>query len=184
MFVWLFSAFGRADHDGAFFITTPLVRTLSAGVMLVAFFLAMAALLRRSPVLLTAEHVLEERGAITGILRLTRHPFLWALVLWAGVHMLNNADPAGLSLFGYFLALALLGTLPIDRRRARLMGAKRWAEVLQETSNIPLGAVLRGDQSFWLALREVGLLVPLLALLAWGFMLIFHEPLIGLPVFY
>jgi len=153
-------------------------------MMLLAFFLALAALLRSSPVLLTAENVLSESGAITGILRLTRHPFLWALVLWAGVHMLNNADPAGLSLFGYFLALALLGTLPIDRRRAQLIGAKRWSAILQQTSNIPLGAVGRGDQNFWLALREIGPLVPLATLLAWGFMLIFHETLIGLPVFY
>ncbi len=184
MFVWLFSAFWRADHDGAFFVTTPFVRALSAVLMLMAFFLAAAALGRKSPVLLTADSVLAERGAITGILRITRHPFLWALVLWAGVHMLNNADPAGLSLFGYFLVLALFGTWPIDARRARLIEAKRWCEVLQQTSNLPFGAVGRGDQNVAVALREIGLLVPMMALVAWGFMLLFHEPLIGLPVFY
>jgi len=152
--------------------------------MLVAFWLASAALLRKPAVLLTADTVLASRGAITGILRITRHPFLWALVIWASVHMLNNADPAGLSLFGYLLALALFGTLPIDARRARLIETGRWREVLQQTSNLPFGAVRRGEQNFWVALREVGLLVPLAALVAWGFMLVFHESLIGLPVFY
>ena len=184
MFVWLFIAFWRADHGGAFFVTTPVVRALSAGLMLLAFWMAAAALLRKPAVLLTAETVLQEPQAITGILRITRHPFLWALALWAGVHMLNNADPPGWLLFGYFLALALLGTLPIDARRARLIGGERWQQVLQKTSNMPFGAIMRGDQKYGLAMREIGPLVPLVAVVFWGLMLVFHEILIGLPVFY
>ncbi len=184
MFVWLFIAFWRAEHSGAFFVTTAPVRMFSAVVILVAFWFLAAALLRRPPILLTAETALSKPDAVFGIVRITRHPFLWALVLWSCVHMLNNADPAGLSLFGYFLLLAGLGTLPIDMRRARLIDDSRWRQVLQETSNIPFGAVLRGRQSLMTAFREIGWLVPLAAVAAWSFMLTFHENFFGLPVFY
>lgn len=184
MFVWLFIAFWRAEHSGAIFITTPLVRAISAGVMLVAFWLFAAALIRKPPILLTAETALAAPHSIFGIVRVTRHPFLWALVLWSIVHMLNNNDPAGLLLFGYFLLLALLGTWPIDKRRARLIGEERWRQIECETSNVPFGAIIGGRQSAGAALREMGWLVPLLALAAWGFVLTFHETFFGLPVFY
>ncbi len=184
MFVWLFIAFWRAEPDSAFFITTPFVRMLSAGVMLAAFWLLTAALVRTPPILLTAEPALAKPGSVFGIVRITRHPFLWALVLWSLMHMLNNNDPAGLSLFGYFFVLALLGTWPIDRRRARLIESERWREIRQETSNIPFGAVVCGRQKLVLAMKEIGWKVPLVALSVWVFVLTFHESFFGLPVFY
>ena len=98
--------------------------------------------------------------------------------------MINNADPAGLTLFGYFLALALLGTWPIDKRRARLIGDKRWQEILSETSNVPFGAVVSGRQNLFAAVKEIGWLVPLVAIVVWIFVLTFHETLFGLPVFF
>ncbi len=152
--------------------------------MLTAFWLFAAALIRKPPILLTAETVLREQGAIFGVLRITRHPFLWSLVLWSAIHMLNNADPAGLSLFGYFLLLALFGTWPIDKRRARLIGGERWQQVLAETSNLPFAAIISGRQKILPGIREMGWLVPFVAIAAWAFVLTFHENFFGLPVFY
>lgn len=160
------------------------MRALSAVSLLAAFWLFAAAFLRNPPILLTAETVLQKQGAVFGVLRITRHPFLWSLVLWSGVHMINNADPAGLSLFGYLLLLALLGTLPIDKRRARLLGDERWQDLLDETSNLPFAAVVSGRQKLFVAIKEIGWLVPIVAIAAWAFVLTFHETFFGLPVFY
>lgn len=184
MFAWLFIAFWRAEHSGVYFVTTPFVRYISAGVLLVAFWFFAAALIRKPPILLTAETALQKQGSVFGIVRITRHPFLWSLTLWSMVHMLNNFDPAGLALFGYFLALALLGTLPIDARRAKLIEDERWRQIKEQTSNIPFLAVLKGRQNIVLALKEIGWLVPLVALLVWSFILMFHELFFGLPIFY
>ena len=184
MFAWLFIAFWAADHSGAFFVTSPVIRALSAVIMLVAFWHAAGALIRKPPILLTAETALQYPNAVFGIVRITRHPFLWALVLWSLVHMLNNADPAGLSLFGYLFALALLGTLPIDKRRARLIDEERWRDLQKNTSNIPFGAILKGRQKIAPAIREMGLIVPLVAIAAWLLVLTLHERFFGLPVFY
>ena len=184
MFAWLFIAFWRAEHSGAYFVTSPFVRAISAAIILLAFWLLAAAFIRKPPIVLTAEPALQQAGSIFGILRITRHPFLWALTLWSLVHLLNNADPAGISLFGYFLLLALLGTWPIDKRRACLIDDQRWQQILDETSNIPFVAILAGRQNIFAAIREMGWLVPVVALAAWLLVLGFHENFFGLPVFY
>src|SRR5207249_4103417 len=55
------------------------------------------------------------RGAegVRGITRITRHPFLWGVSLWALVHLTVNGDLAALVLFGSLLLLALAGTTVI-----------------------------------------------------------------------
>jgi len=58
-----------------------------------------------------------------GIVRLTRHPLLLALVLWAGAHLLANGDLAHALLFGTFAGFALLGMRLVDRRKRREMGS-------------------------------------------------------------
>lgn len=63
-----------------------------------------------------------------GIVRLTRHPLLLALALWAGAHLLANGDLAHALLFGTFAGFALLGMGIIDRRKRREMGAA-WARL-------------------------------------------------------
>jgi uncharacterized membrane protein len=184
LFVWLFIAFWRAEYDSAWFTTSRNMRLVSAGVMFVAFQLLAAALLRSPPILLTAETALARADAVRGILRITRHPFMWALALWSMVHIVNNADPAGFALFGYFLLLAILGTWPIDRRRARLLGRDKLDEICRQTSNIPFAAIIAGKQNLPAALREIGWRAPLAGLVLWAFILHFHESFFGQPVFY
>lgn len=57
-----------------------------------------------------------------GLVRLTRHPLLLALALWAGAHLLANGDLAHVVLFGTFAGFALLGMRLVDRRRRRELG--------------------------------------------------------------
>ena len=57
-----------------------------------------------------------------GIVRLSRHPLLLALALWATTHAVPNGDLAHVILFGTFAAFALLGGHLIDRRKRREMG--------------------------------------------------------------
>jgi len=83
-----------------------------------------------------------------GIVRLTRHPLLLALALWAGAHLLANGDLAHALLFGTFAGFALLGMRLIDRRKRRETGAA-WARLEAARCRGPLrpaswpGVVLR-----------------------------------------
>ena len=63
-----------------------------------------------------------------GIVRLTRHPLLVAMVIWAGAHALANGDLAHVILFGTFVGFAFLGMSLVDRRRRRAMG-ERWVRL-------------------------------------------------------
>jgi len=84
-----------------------------------------------------------------GIVRLSRHPLLLALALWAAAHVVPNGDLAHVILFGTFAAFALLGGRLIDRRKRREMGPE-WQRMLDRGAEAPLllaslsgGALLR-----------------------------------------
>jgi uncharacterized membrane protein len=56
----------------------------------------------------------------SNVKRVTRHPMLWAVTLWAGLHLLSNGDLASLILFGGFAAFALFDMVSANRRGAEL----------------------------------------------------------------
>jgi len=65
------------------------------------------------------------------ILRLTRHPVLWALALWALAHLPANGDLATGSMFALFALYAIVGGRGVDRRRRRQMGEAAWLEMAE-----------------------------------------------------
>lgn len=72
-----------------------------------------------------------------GIVRLSRHPLLLALALWAAAHVMPNGDLAHVILFGTFAAFALLGGGLIDRRKRREMGPE-WQRMRDRVVDAPL----------------------------------------------
>ena len=70
------------------------------------------------------ERLLEGDDPATGILRITRHPFLWGGLIWAVTHFIANGDLASLVLFGGFVVLTIAGPISIDRKRARKLGVR------------------------------------------------------------
>ena len=113
-----------------------------------------------------------------GIGRITRHPFLWGVALWALVHLIVNGDLASLILFGSLLLLALGGTVAIDaKRRHRFRSGS--AHFAQTTSGVPFAAILSGRNRIGLALSEIGIIRPLVAVLAYALIFYFHGRLFG-----
>ena len=77
--------------------------------------------------------VLLVSGLLRGnVLRLTRHPMLWAVGLWASVHLLNNGDIASVMLFGGFLVFIVLVAHSIRKRPPKPAPAKApiWRDIL------------------------------------------------------
>ena len=66
---------------------------------------------------------MKQVGQGAGLLRITRHPFQWSVVLWAIGHIVANGDVASLLFFGSLGALSLWGSFLIDAKKARTMGA-------------------------------------------------------------
>lgn len=122
---------GRGLHDSGILVVA------------LAFFLGVQGLLLRNPAAVAQDQAAGSPDTIKGVLRITRHPFLWAVVLWSGFHLAVNGDEASVIFFAAFLLLALLGTRSIDAKRRRALGPA-WQDFAARTSNLPLLGVLSG----------------------------------------
>jgi uncharacterized membrane protein len=173
--VWLGWAFADARGQPAHWDVTPLTRQIQLGLQLLAMLLIVPGLTTPNPTSVRQEGALDRADVVKGMLRITRHPFLWGVAIWAAGHLLVNGDPASLVLFGTMLLLALFGTASIDAKRRRALGAK-WDAFAAQTSNVPFAAIAAGRQR--LNLGEIGwwrllLAVAIWALLAWAHPLLF-----------
>jgi len=156
-----------------------IIHWLPLAVMPFALVLLVGAFSVPNPTVVGAEKVLERTDAARGVLRITRHPFLWATALWSGAHLLVTGHVAAILFFGTLLLTALRGTGSIDEKRRRTNKAEfaRYAEV---TSNLPFAAIIQGKNR--LALSE--LWVPLvIATLLTAVLLKVHLGLFGFSPF-
>ena len=114
-----------------------------------------------------------------GILRVTRHPVLWAIGLWASSHLIANGDLSSLVFFGSLAALALGGTVLIDRKKQLALGSN-WSRLAEVTSNLPFAALVAGRTG--LRWRDLGLLRIAAGLLLYAVLYLAHPIITGLPV--
>lgn len=176
---WLIIAFpaARASADNApFWQVTPLTRDIQIVVQLAAFLLIVPGILTPNPTSVRQEGVLEKQDAIRGMVRVTRHPFLWGAALWAAGHLLVNGSVADLVLFGSVFLLGVLGPPSIDAKRKRKLG-DRWDAFAAQTSSVPFVAILAGRQK--LSLSEIGWWRIVLAVVLWAVALWGHQYAFG-----
>lgn len=145
-------------------------------LLLPAFLLVVIGLTTPSPTLVGAEGLLGRERLVTGVLRITRHPFLMGVAIWSLVHLIVNGDVAGLILFGSMLVLSVVGAYSIDAKRAAKMG-EQWRDFAAQTSVIPFVAILQGRNRF--VLGELGWWRIALAIVAYAAFLHFHARLFG-----
>jgi uncharacterized membrane protein len=177
--VWLGFAFGAARHaagNSVIWGAEPITRDIQLVLQLAAFLLAVPGLATPNPTAVRMQGVLEKPDAIRGMLRITRHPFLWGVAIWAAGHILVNGNATALIFFGGLLLLALFGTASIDAKRKRVLGAS-WDAFAARTSNVPFAAILAGRQK--LAVMEIGWWRIALALALYFAMLAVHSRAFG-----
>ena len=109
----------------------------------------------RNPTMVGAERLLQSEDPARGIIRITRHPIMWAIMLWAGAHIAARGELRALIFFGGFFVLAALGTVLMD---AKKKADRHWARFAALTSNVPFVAIAQGrNRLVW---REIGWLRP------------------------
>jgi uncharacterized membrane protein len=111
-----------------------------------------------------------------GIIRVTRHPLMWGIMLWGAAHVLARGDLASVVFFGGFFVLAALGTVLIDARKARDLGAD-WQRFAAVTSNLPFGAIAGGRNRF--VFGEIGWKRIAAALVVYVLLIYAHPYLFG-----
>jgi uncharacterized membrane protein len=175
--IWMARAYSHAQHVslwGQLIVLKPIALAL----MLVAFAFIVIGVSTPSPTTAGMESRLQGEVQVRGMTRITRHPFLWGTALWALVHFVINGDAASSVLFGSLLLLALAGTASIDAKRRRNYG-ERWEQFARETSNIPFAAIAAGRNRLGPALREIGIVRPLVALGIFAVVFALHGRLFG-----
>jgi uncharacterized membrane protein len=151
-------------------------KPFAALFMLIAILLIVLGITTPNPSAVEGEKFLSAEEPAVGILRVTRHPFLCGVALWAMVHLIVNGDVASFVLFGSLLVLVLGGMASIDHKRHRLFG-KQWDRFAGMTSVIPFAAIRKGrNRLVW---REFKWWQPLLALVVYGAIMHLHPMLFG-----
>ncbi len=172
---WLCAAYAAAPvvplwepHDGA--------RAAAPLLVLLAFLLAVLGVTTPSPTAAGGEGLLDSPEPARGVLRITRHPFLCGVAIWAATHLAVNGDAASAVLFGALLLLAIVGPRSIDRKRATKFGPA-WERFAAVTSRVPFGAIVRGRGR--LALGELGWWRVAVGVAVYALGLALHRPLFG-----
>jgi uncharacterized membrane protein len=148
--VWMAMGYNRAQASGEdtfLYMLGDGVHHLGMPVVFLAFILGVPGLLSPNPTSVRGEGAAQKPETVRGVLRITRHPFLWGVVIWSAFHLAANGDEASVVFFGTFFVLALLGTFSIDAKRRRKLGAA-WEGFAAKTSNIPFAAILAGRTKF------------------------------------
>ena len=129
-----------------------------------------------NPTAVRQERSLKSFGDPRGILRITRHPLMWGIALWAFVHLIARGDTASVIFFGSLLLLAVSGTILIDARKNRTLGAD-WERFASVTSNLPFAAILQGRNQF--RFDEIGWKKVSIGLVAYLVLLLVHPTIFG-----
>jgi len=180
--VWLVISYNGAQAANDPMLYTPWTGTrhLAIPVVLIAFLLAVPGLLLPNPTSLKQEGAATKEGTVKGVLRITRHPFLWGVAIWSAFHLSANGDEASVIFFGTFFLVSFLGTFSIDAKRRRKMG-DAWTGFARQTSNVPFAAIGAGRNKLSLGeLLDWRVLVALLVFLA---ILFCHARLFGVSPF-
>jgi len=159
--LFLIDAYRKAPFYPLWF-SPRIIHYLPLAVMPFALVLVVGAFSVPNPTAVGAEKLLERTDAARGVLRITRHPFLWGTALWSGAHLLVTGHVAAILFFGTLLANALRGTGSIDEKRRRTNKAE-FTRYLEITSNLPFAAIIQGKNR--LALKELWVPVVIAALL-------------------
>jgi len=178
---WIFAAARRADHV-PLWDPAPWQALVPIVVMPLATWLLVAGLAEPNPLSISflSAKVEAERDQKPGpAASVTRHPVLWAFLLWALSHIPPNGDVVSLILFGGAAALAGGGLAAMDRRMRRRLGEARWQMLAGATSLLPFAAILAGRARLRLSGRLLITVAAALGLYAW-LLLDGHERLIGL----
>ena len=146
LFVWMLLAYRDAPFE-ELWTDIAVLEWLPAVVMPVALFLAVCGLTTPNPTMTGSNALTAGHDPTQGIMRITRHPFLNGVALWALAHLLANGDTASLILFGGLLILGTGGMWHIDKKKEAQHGAD-WGPIMLTTSAVPFHALIQKRTDF------------------------------------
>jgi uncharacterized membrane protein len=177
-FAWFLMAYTRAPTI-ELWPRQPWTALVPVVVMPLGTILLIAGYTTPNPTTVGMERTARADDPAPGILRVTRHPVMWAIGLWAISHLVANGDLGSLIFFGALALLSLGGTVLIDRKKRLALGSD-WPRLAALTSNFPFAALVTGRTR--LRWRDVSILRIIAGLLLYAVFFRAHAVITGLPV--
>ena len=175
--VWAGFAYAAVKNTNVLWVAPQWMPHAGALVMLIAFLFAVVGLATPNPTMVQQEGLLKKGDeAVRGIVTVTRHPFMWGVILWAAFHIAANGDGASLVFFGTFIVVALAGMVSLDAKRRRA-APDDWNAFAARTSLVPFAAIMTKRTS--LDLKGFGLARPSLAIAIFAIFFWAHPWLFG-----
>jgi uncharacterized membrane protein len=172
--IWVYTDVTRFDY---LWLPDPDLYWIAKLAMPVAFILLVGGFMVKNPtaVGMTIDEPDQAAELAQGVTRITRHPFQWAIVLWALSHVAANGDVVSVVFFSGFFVLSLLGSMLLDHKKAITLGAG-WDGYAQATSNFPFVAIFAGRNR--LVLKEL-MLPTAVGMIVYAVAYYFHEGFTG-----
>ena len=177
-FAWFVTAYVRAPTI-VLWPRQPWTAAVPVLVMPLATVLLVAGYSTPNPTAVGMERSARAADPAPGILRVTRHPVMWAIGLWATSHLIANGDLGSLWFFALLAGLALGGSVLIDRKKRLALGSN-WSRLAEVTSNLPFAALMAGRTG--LRWRDIGFLRLAAGLLLYAVLYLAHPIFTGVPV--
>jgi len=174
---WLVSAYNTAPYTPTWG-QLQWWKPFAIALMIPAFLLVVIGLTTPNPTAVAQEGLVASEPV--GIVRITRHPFLIGVTLWALVHLIGNGDAASALFFTALAVTALAGTVSIDAKRRRALGPA-WDAFAARTSIVPFAAILAGRNT--LRIGELGWWRPAAGGIFYALMLGGHAHIMGVSPF-
>ena len=175
---WLVSAYNAAAYVPTWG-QLQWWKPFAIALMLPAFLLVVIGLTTPNPTAVAQQGLVDRPPR--GIVRITRHPVMVGVAIWAGVHLVGNGDVASLLFFAALAIVAVAGTSSIDAKRRRVLGGPAWDVFASRTSIVPFAAIVAGRNT--LVAQEFGWWRPAAGLAAYALMLGGHAHIIGVSPF-
>jgi uncharacterized membrane protein len=173
---WLGWSFGAAGPVQLLWQAPRWLAVLMMLLMLPALLLFVGAVSTPNPTSVAGGRALEAPNPAIGVVRITRHPMLWAFALWGLVHLVVLGTLSGIVLTGAIIVTALAGMPSIDAKIARRRPG-RWPTFAAATSRLPFFAIAQGRNH--LVWSEIGWWRPLLAIVLWVALIALHPWVFG-----
>jgi uncharacterized membrane protein len=177
--VWFVAAYRVAPYV-PLWPTIPALGWLVFALVFLGFLLVVLGSGPTNPTDTRGLRMIDSKVPVYGITRVTRHPRLCGVSLWATAHLLVNGQLAALLMFGSLLVTTVNGMVSIDRKRRRTLGAV-WDAFEKQTSRVPFAAILSGRARFEPAefqVWQVALAVAIFAGVFWLHGIIGPSPLV------
>jgi uncharacterized membrane protein len=163
-------AYSNVPHTDFIWLPDETAFKVTRVLMLLSVVLIVLGTMAKNPTSIMTEDAIDEEW--TGVLKITRHPVQWAIMLWVTGHLISNGDTASVIFFGTFGLVSLLGTITMDIRK-RAEANPRWKTFYATTSNVPFAALIAGKTHF--RASDITYQALIIGLVLYGVIYWFHQ---------